>query len=291
MQVADNTLESLAKFSPKLAFIGGGNMSQAILGGLLAKGQPAGDCFVVDPHNAARTKIAQWGVTTAAEFDERLLAANTIVLAVKPQMMQQALHPLAGMLTGQLVISIAAGINIESMANWLGSTQPYEPYTHLIRAMPNTPALIQAGITGLFASPGITANERAIADNLLSAVGKTVWFENEDMLNAVTAVSGSGPAYVFYFMEALEIAAIDLGFSADAARLFAKETFLGGAKLAAQTTESPTELRAKVTSKGGTTERAIEYFDSAALKSAFIDSVKAACSRSRELGTALAKEK
>ena len=280
----------------KLVFIGGGNMSQAILGGLIAKGQAPSDCLVIDPFEPALKKLAEWGVPTAAELDDiamdTVLAATAIVLAVKPQMMKAALAPLAGKLKHQLVISIAAGVCIESMAHWLGTVQ--QPYEQIIRAMPNTPALIQAGITGLYAPSSVSAVERAIAENLLGAVGKTVWFESEDMLNAVTAVSGSGPAYVFYFIEALEAAAIELGFSADAARLFAQETFLGSAKLAAQSLDSPASLRAKVTSKGGTTERAIEHFDSDALrfslKSGFIDGVKAACARSRELGLALKNE-
>ncbi len=276
----------------KLVFIGGGNMSQAILGGLIAKGQALVDCWVIDPFEPARAKMEELGVPVSAEVDDRvmetLLVATAIVLAVKPQMMEAALVPLSGKLTRQLVISIAAGVSIESMAKWLGTAQ--QPYTQIVRTMPNTPALIQAGITGLYAPPNVAAIDRTIAENLLHAVGKTVWFESEDMLNAVTAVSGSGPAYVFYFIEALEAAAIELGFPVDAARLFAQETFLGGAKLAAQSSDSPAQLRAKVTSKHGTTERAIEYFDAVALKSIFIDGVKAACARSRELGETLKNE-
>jgi len=274
-----------------IAFIGGGNMSQAILGGLLASGQSPNDCFVIDPNEAARVRLGEWGIATSAVFDERLLLADNIVLAVKPQMMKAALAPLAGKLTTQLVISIAAGISIDAMAGWLGASNGpgREKYEHIIRTMPNTPALIHAGITGLYAPLGVTVQQRAAAENLLGAVGKTVWFESEDMLNAVTAVSGSGPAYVFYLIEALETAAFEIGFSPSNARLFAIETFLGGAKLAAHSTESPAELRLKVTSPRGTTERAIEHFDSAALKATLIDGVKAACARSRELGEELGK--
>lgn len=271
---------------PKIAFIGGGNMSQAILGGLLKKenGQAADDFFVIDPNEIARATLAEWGVATSAAFDPRLLAADVIVLAVKPQMMKEALAPLAGKLTTQLVISIAAGISVDAITRWLGA------YALVIRTMPNTPALIHAGITGLYAPPNVGIGDRALAENLLAAVGKTVWFDTEDMLNAVTAVSGSGPAYVFYLIEALEIAAVEMGFTADVARLFAAETFLGSAKLAALSDEAPAELRAKVTSKRGTTERAIEYFDAAQLKLRFIDGVKAARARSREMGEELGKD-
>ena len=290
--MASNAIVGATVPTTKIAFIGGGNMSQAILGGLLARGQSPNDCFVIDPDEAARAKLAEWGIAATAVFDERLLLANSIVLAVKPQMMKAALAPLAGRLTIQLVISIAAGVSVDSMAYWLGASGGSErkKYEHIIRTMPNTPALIHAGITGLYAPPGVSLSERAAAENLLTAVGKTVWFESEDMLNAVTAVSGSGPAYVFYLIEALETAAIEMGFSPNDARLFAVETFLGGAKLAALSAESPAELRVKVTSRNGTTERAIKYFESVALKSAFIDGVKAACARSRELGEELGKD-
>ena len=168
---------------------------------------------------------------------------------------------------------------------WLGDLAA--PYLNIVRAMPNTPALIRAGITGLYAAPGVTAEGRRIAGSLLDAVGKTVWFDDEAMLDAVTAVSGSGPAYVFYFIEALEQAALELGFDREAASLFARQTFLGGAQLATSTDEAPGVLRARVTSKRGTTESAIEVFDRHALKNAFIDGVKAACARSRELGREL----
>lgn len=268
----------------KIAFIGGGNMSQAIIGGLLSGGRTAQNCIVIDPNDAARAALAADGVVTSAAFDARVLESAIIVLAVKPQMMKEALAPLAGKLENQLIISIAAGIDIDTIGRWLNG------YKLIVRTMPNTPALIHAGITGLYAPTNINDAQRAMAQDLLSSVGKTVWFENEDMLNAVTAVSGSGPAYVFYMIEALENAAIELGFSPQAARLFAQETFLGSAKLAAASQESPLALRMKVTSKRGTTERAIESFDAADLKSKFIGGVKAARDRSRELGLELGLE-
>lgn len=268
----------------KIGFIGGGNMAQAILGGLIAKGHSGADCVVVEPVEAAREKLRAWGVNTASHADDRLTACDVIVLAVKPQMMREAIAPLRGRLSDQLVISIAAGVAIRDLSRWLGSDTP------IVRAMPNTPALIQAGITGLYATTAVTDAGRRIADTLLGAVGKTTWFDREDMLDAVTAVSGSGPAYVFYFIEALEQAANELGFTAEQARLFALETFLGGARLAAGSSESPATLRANVTSKRGTTERAIDTFDAAELKAKFIAGVKAACARSKELGEEMGRQ-
>jgi pyrroline-5-carboxylate reductase len=262
----------------KIAFVGGGNMAQAILGGLIVSGQAAADCFAIEPAAAAREKLGAMGVAASESFQERALNANVIVIATKPQTLQEAVTPFAGRLTDQLIISIAAGIRTQDLSRWLGN------YSRIVRTMPNTPALIHAGITGMFATPACTAIDCAAATKLLGAVGKTVWFDDEAMLDAVTAVSGSGPAYVFYFIEALETAALELGFSPEAARLFALETFNGGAKLAAQSAASPAMLRANVTSKRGTTESAIASFDAAALKAKIVAGVKAAAQRSRELG-------
>ena len=267
----------------KITFIGGGNMAQAILGGLVAQGQSARDCFAIEPHEAARAKLSALGIESTAGWNARTLDADVIVLAVKPQMMKEAIAPLSGVLHNQLVISIAAGIRTRDLSRWLGA------YTHIVRTMPNTPALIHAGITGLYAMPGVTAAQRAAAEQLMAAVGKTLWFEDEAMLDAVTAVSGSGPAYVFYMIEALENAALGLGLAAPVARALALETFLGGAKLAAQGSDSPAVLRANVTSKRGTTERAIETFDAADLQSVFAAGVRAARARSVELGEELGK--
>lgn len=269
----------------KVLFIGGGNMAQAILGGLIAKQFPPGNFAVVDPVLETRSTVAALGVNTHASFNAQLLDCDAIVLAVKPQMMEEAVSPLASKLTTQHVISIAAGVGTSSIASWLGGVTA--PYQSVVRAMPNTPALIRAGITGLYAAAGVGNAGRSLAETLLGAVGKTVWFDEEAMLDAVTAVSGSGPAYVFYFIEALEEAALELGFDAAAARLFATQTFLGGAQLVASTTESPRTLRARVTSKRGTTECAIAAFDKRAMKQNFIDGVKAACDRSREIGQEL----
>ena len=269
----------------KVLFIGGGNMAQAILGGLLAQKMPATDFRVVEPNAETRAAISALGVEVFSSLTTNLIDCDAIVLAVKPQMMHEAIAPLAGLLTSQVIVSIAAGISTESLAVWLGGSAGR--YQNVVRTMPNTPALIRAGISGLYAVSTVSKEGRAIAEALLGAVGKTVWFNEEAMLDAVTAVSGSGPAYVFYFIEALEQAARELGFDADAARLFAVQTFLGGAQLAASTRDSPSVLRARVTSKRGTTEAAIKAFDQHALQQAFIDGVKAACERSRELGREL----
>ena len=273
----------------RVSFIGGGNMTQAILGGLIASGQAAHDCFVIEPAEAARTKLAEHKVSSSSVWDARALDADIILLAVKPQIMRVAIAPLVSTLGHQLVISIAAGVRAADLSRWLGGGQL--AYERVVRAMPNTPALVHAGITGLYAMPTVTPAERLMAEKLLASVGKTVWFENETALDAVTAVSGSGPAYVFYFMEALEEAAIELGFNAEAARLFALETFAGSVKLARESVEAPARLRANVTSKRGTTEAAIETFDRAELKAKFIAGVKAAAARSAELGQELAQEK
>jgi pyrroline-5-carboxylate reductase len=270
----------------KVLFVGGGNMAQAILGGLIAQGGPAEDFCVAEPLQEARNRISLLGVNAEEKVKDGMLGCDAIILAVKPQMMREAVTPLAARLDSQLVISIAAGIGITSIGRWLGDgTSRYE---HVVRAMPNTPALIRAGITGLYASAAVGKEGRHVAETLLGAVGQTAWFDDEAMLDAVTAVSGSGPAYVFYFIEALEQAAVEMGFNQHDARLFANQTFLGGARLAAGGDEPSSTLRARVTSKRGTTEAAIYAFDQHALKQGFIDGVKAACKRSRELGLELA---
>ena len=268
----------------KTVFVGGGNMAQAIIGGLLGKGRDPATIHAIEPTEEVRTRLTRLGVSSAPAPRPEDLAADIFVLAVKPQMMATAIVPFAGKLTSALVISIAAGIRCEDLSRWLGGGKSNTPYGYIVRAMPNTPALIHAGISGLYAMPNVTPTQRLQTESLLGAVGETAWFDNEAMLDAVTAVSGSGPAYVFYFIEALEQAAKDLGFTDVTARKFAVQTFLGGAKLAADSLESPAALRERVTSKRGTTERAIESFDHQQLKRHFIEGVKTARARSHELG-------
>jgi pyrroline-5-carboxylate reductase len=204
--------------------------------------------------------------------------ADVIVMAVKPQHMREAALAVAPHAARALVLSIAAGIRLADLSRWLSG------HDRLVRAMPNMPALVHAGVTGLFALPSATDEDRQAATLLLASVGATLWFEHESDLDAVTAVSGSGPAYVFYALEALEAAARELGIAEGAARSLALWTFVGAAKMAIERQDSPAALRAQVTSKGGTTERALEVLEAGAVKAKFIEAVKAACERSRELG-------
>jgi pyrroline-5-carboxylate reductase len=272
----------------KIGFVGGGNMAQAIAQGWLARGAVAGQMRAVEPFEATRAFWFSRGIPVFGAFDAAMLDVDVLVLAVKPQSMSEALAPFKGRLSGQVVLSIAAGIRVADLARQLGAAGT--PYANIVRAMPNTPALVGAGISGLYAPPEVSHERRDKAAAILQAVGKTAWFENEAMLDAVTAVSGSGPAYVFYFIEALEKAACELGMDAATARLFATETFLGGAKLAGESEESAATLRAKVTSRRGTTERAIEAFDAAQLKQRFVEGVHAACARATELGNELSMD-
>ena len=269
----------------KLAFIGGGNMARAIIGGLVAKGTRPAEVLVVEIDPAARLRLmGDFGVTTAEAPGTELAAAETVVFAVKPQSMREAAQASAAFLGDPLVISIAAGIRLRSLGRWLGGR------TRMVRAMPNTPALVHAGITGLHAPGALAPPDREVAEALLGAVGATLWFENEAELDAVTAVSGSGPAYVFYAIEALETAARRLGLAEGASRSLALWTFVGATKLAIERGEEPAALRAQVTSRGGTTERALQVLEAAGVKELFIDAVRAACERSRELGDALGKD-
>lgn len=269
----------------RLAFIGGGNMGRAIVGGLLAKGTNPAEVMVVEVDPTARLKLmGDFGVTTVEVPGPELAAADAVVFAVKPQHMREAAQGAAAFMGDPLVISIAAGIRLESLGRWLGGR------SRLVRAMPNTPALVHAGITGLHAPAALAAGDRELAEKLLAAVGATLWFDREADLDAVTAVSGSGPAYVFYAMEALETAARRLGLPDGASRSLALWTFVGATKLAIERGEEPAALRAQVTSRGGTTERALQVLEAAGVKELFIDAVRAASERSRELGDALGKD-
>ncbi len=269
----------------KLAFIGGGNMATAILGGLTAKGLRGGDVVVADPSPAMRAQAAErFGASVVEQPGPEMAGVDVVVMAVKPQHMRVAAKALAPHLKDALVVSIAAGIRLPDLSRWLGG------HARLVRAMPNTPALVHAGITGLYAGAGVTAADRQSAEKLLGAVGATVWLDSEAELDAVTAVSGSGPAYVFYAMEALETAARELGIPAQKARSLALWTFVGAAKLAIERGEDPAKLRADVTSKGGTTERALGVMEQAGIQAKFIEAVKAAAGRSRELGDEFGKD-
>lgn len=268
----------------KTTFIGGGNMATALIGGLKKQGFSAAGIQVVEPFAEARERLTDsFGVRCAPAIDAAALHCDVLVLAVKPQQMKEALQPAAGKLSDQLVISIAAGLRLADIGRWLGG------HTRLVRAMPNTPALIGAGITGLFADPGVDREGRGSAERILRAVGRTLWVEDEALMDVVTAVSGSGPAYVFYFIEALQNAGAGLGLPAETARLLAIETFLGASRLAEAGGETVAELRARVTSKGGTTAAAIEAFDSAGVATGIAGGIEAATRRGRELCDLLGK--
>ncbi|MCA1246756.1 pyrroline-5-carboxylate reductase [Massilia sp. MS-15] len=269
----------------KIAFIGGGNMASALIAGLAAHAS----IHVVDPDPEARARLAsRHGVDTAAAIDaasQALEAAEVVVLAVKPQQMREvaaALRPHLG--RRPLLLSIAAGIRIAALARWLGG------YGAIVRAMPNTPALIGKGITGMVAGAGVDAAGRAAADAVMRAVGPTVWLEDEALIDPVTAVSGSGPAYVFYFLEAMQQAAREMGLDAQQGRQLALATFTGAAQLAAQSDEPVEVLRQRVTSKGGTTHAAISSMDAAGVKEAIVAAMKAAAERGRALGDELGKD-
>ncbi|MDX2219065.1 MAG: pyrroline-5-carboxylate reductase [Burkholderiales bacterium] len=269
----------------RVAFIGGGNMATAIVGGLIAKGRAATEFIVVDPSDAQRAALHErFGVTTLPVVDDSVRLADLIVMAVKPQQMRDAARALQPLPADATVMTIAAGIRLADLSRWLGG------HERLIRAMPNTPALIHQGITGLYAPAVVPAVARDAADALLAAVGQTLWLKDESLLDAVTAVSGSGPAYVFYAIEAVQAAAEKLGFSADEARALTLQTFIGAAALAAQSDESPMVLRQRVTSKGGTTERALSSLEAAGVKAQLMTAVEAACARSRELGDDLGRD-
>lgn len=266
----------------KISFIGGGNMAAALIGGMLKRGYSAAAIQVVELVPAARERLTeQFGVRCAAVADDAVLACDVLVLAVKPQQLRDALAPLAGRLARQLVLSIAAGVRMADIARWLGD------YRCVVRAMPNTPALVGAGIAGLCADASVDREQRRTANAVLEAVGQTVWIDDESQMDAVTAVSGSGPAYVFYFIEALQAAGEALGFSPDTARALAIETFSGATKLAAESNESPTLLRERVTSKGGTTEAALQSLDADHVAVAISRAVAAACARGKVLGDEL----
>src|SRR5690606_33660815 len=239
-----------------IAFLGGGNMAHALIGGLLTRGANRAALSVIELNAAARERIAaEHGVHASAAPGTAATQAGAIVLAVKPQDMKAAVAPLAGFVSGKLVISIAAGLRLETLSRWLGG------HRRLVRCMPNTPALIGAGVTALFAPAEVSAEERRKAQTVLLSVGEVVWVDEETLLDPVTAVSGSGPAYVFWFIEQLAQGGRRLGLPAEQAQKLALHTVLGAAKLAAASAEPPEVLRRNVTSKGGTTEAALRVFD------------------------------
>ncbi|MFT3929368.1 MAG: pyrroline-5-carboxylate reductase [Spongiibacteraceae bacterium] len=266
--------------SPQLAFIGGGNMASALIGGLVKQGFAADRIVATDPLPAALEKLRSVApVRTTSDNLEAVANADVIVLAVKPQVMKQVLQPLASTVQQRkpLIISIAAGIEIGSIARWLGGDLP------IVRCMPNTPALVQLGATGLFANAQVSAEQKQLADSILRAVGISLWVDSEAQLDAVTAVSGSGPAYFFLVMEAMRDAGEKLGLSRDVAEKLTLQTALGAARMAVDSDVDVVELRRRVTSPNGTTERAIASFENDNLRAIFQRALDACDARSREL--------
>ena len=262
-------------------FIGAGNMGQALIAGLVRSGITVDTIGFAEPvHDRASDLRARFPGLVLRGPQELAASARTLVLAVKPQMLPQLAPSLAIEVTATqpLVVSVAAGITTDRLAGWLG------PETRIVRAMPNTPALIGAGITGLFANPHADDADRNTADRLLGAVGTTVWLEDEEQMHAVTATSGSGPAYVFLMVEAMTRAAESLGLDPATARRLTLATVTGAARLAVESGSDPAELRARVTSPGGTTERAIAVFEEAGFPNLVERAMRAAAARSRELG-------
>lgn len=270
----------------KIAFIGGGNMAAALIAGLAGKVTPGANIHVVDPNAQALERLQrEHGVTTAGAIDAAVTQGEVIVLAVKPQNMRDVttvLQPLLAQAPQRpLVVSIAAGIRARDLARWLGG------YDAIVRCMPNTPALIGMGVTGMVAHDGVTAAQRTLADQVLQAVGTTLWLDDEALIDAVTAVSGSGPAYVFYFIEAMQQAGVELGLTAEQSLALAQATFTGAAQLAARSEEPVAVLRERVTSKGGTTYAALTSMEQGGVKAAIVTAVKAAAARGKELGDEL----
>ncbi len=266
----------------RLAFVGGGNMAAALIGGLRDAGTPAEAIRVLEIQPAAREVLHQrFGVMASDAADVVLDGADVVVLAVKPQQLAAVCRSMAQALEGKLVISIAAGVRTADLSRWLGG------HALLVRAMPNTPALIRAGVTGLFALEAVDAGRRALAAQLLGAVGTVVWVPAEAGLDAVTAISGSGPAYVFHFLEGLIAAGQALGLDPATAQQLALETVAGSARLALESEETPATLRVRVTSPNGTTQAALERFAQGDLPGLIAAATRAAADRAVELGDQL----
>lgn len=265
---------------PTIAFLGGGNMARSLIGGLVARGADPARIHVAEPVQALRQALAaDFGVQVCSEAPAAVEGAGLWVLAVKPQVMRGLCELLAPQAAdgAPLVVSIAAGITVGSLCQWLGGA------ARVVRCMPNTPALLGAGVTGLFAGPGVDARQRAEAEAVLAAAGATVWIGDEPLMDSVTAVSGSGPAYVFLLAEAMQAAARHEGLDPQQARTLVVHTLLGAARMLAETGEEAAELRRRVTSPGGTTQAAIESFQADGFEALVARAIHAARVRGAEL--------
>jgi pyrroline-5-carboxylate reductase len=266
-----------------MAFIGGGNMASAIMGGLIRQGTPADLITVVEPFAETADRLRQTlGVNVMAQPDSSLSKAKLVVWAVKPQIFKEAATPVAAFTSQALHLSVAAGIRTDSICAWLGTRQ-------LVRTMPNTPALVGQGMTALFACDGVSPQQKTLVEQVIATTGQYLWVDREQHLDAVTALSGSGPAYVFFFLEAMTEAGVGMGLTQTQAYQLAVATFAGASSLAAASSESPEVLRQRVTSKGGTTYAAITAMENAGVKQAFIQAMQAAEQRARELGDEFGK--
>lgn len=269
----------------KITFLGGGNMATALIGGLRKQGVAGTNIKVIELLEDGRKRLEQnYAVSTQAGFDKAALDCDVLVLAVKPQQMREALAPFASLLSDQLVISIAAGLRLDDLSRWLNG------YKKLVRVMPNTPALIGKGVAGLYAGEAVSERDRKNASQILGAVGSCVWVKDEGLIEAVTALSGSGPAYVFYFIEALQAAGEALGLGPEDSRQLAIETLVGASTLAAQSDVSSSVLRERVTSKGGTTEAALKSLAAEGFPDMIKRALEAAAARGQELGDILGRE-
>jgi pyrroline-5-carboxylate reductase len=267
----------------KLAFIGGGNMAQALITGLKNQRFAMCDITVIELEANKRKALEHaFGINTSDDITQAL-SCDVIILAIKPQQLPNLAKTLGLLLKNQLIISIAAGIRLADLSRWLGN------YQTIVRCMPNTPAQIQAGITGLYAMPSVSKTQIALADQILSAAGTTLWLDSEEKLDAVTAISGSGPAYVFYLIEALQAAAIELGLNEAQAKQLSVATFKGASLLADASSTPIATLREQVTSKGGTTEQGLLSLQSSQVKQAIILAAQKACERANTLGDELGK--
>ncbi|MDA3942784.1 MAG: pyrroline-5-carboxylate reductase [Bacteroidetes bacterium] len=268
----------------KLAFIGGGNMATSLISGLVNAGWTGDQVTVID-HNADKCKslTEQYGVRALTEATPDALDVDALVLAVKPQVMGNTVRELADLLGHRrpLIMSVAAGISLPALHQWIG-----EDFA-CVRAMPNTPSLLGVGATGLYADDGVSADQRQLADDIASTAGITSWVAREDLIDAVIATSGSGPAYFFAFMEAMQKGAVELGLSEDNARDLVLQTALGAARMALESGDDPATLRAKVTSKGGTTAAALQHFADGNLDRLVAGAMTAAATRADEMAQQL----
>lgn len=276
--------------TPAIAFIGGGNMAQALISGLLAKGYLPQNIHVAEPSSDKRQEFAKMGIATYDATDpantaQAIEKAEVVLLAIKPQVVKDVLAPLQSSWekgnTPKLVISILAGVGTQTLQDLLGKT------TVLVRAMPNTPAMIQMGATGLYATPKVSNAQKQQAEAILQAVGLVLWVEDEDQLHVVTAVSGSAPAYFFYLLENMITAGMELGLSNTQATALAMQTALGSAQMALTSADTPAELRKKVTSPNGTTQAAIEVFDKDNMDMTIQNALKACVARSQAMSQQL----